>query len=321
MPTESEKNKQLVYSIQTVYNLYWDDKSGSKTMDVEYALRCRETIKVPVSEIVSREYRTDEYDVIPVTALVIENDFPDAILPRLEFIIETNEGVTVEPLVITEPLTVYKVAYLFVLPRGTKGVKNVCITVDDYFAVANDLMFDVMEAPYNYENYLFSILDVRLTEGLNQLSNKVGNLESRVTALGNKTDNLKIVTKTPTFAHIELPKGSGKQNINIEDGVLFYHTSFSYPLSVEATTHNPKIILHGGGRDLTYTLSLTKTTTPVSIDLMTGMIIVYAGVTGEILQQFKLAIPYNGFETLSFENFDDIDNDVLRVTPKGARVV
>ena len=51
------------------------------------------------------------------------------------------------------------------------------------------------------------------------------------------------------------------------------------------------------------------------------MIIVYDGVTGEILQQFKLAIPYNGFETLSFENFDDIDGTVLRLTLKGARVV
>ena len=92
-------------------------------------------------------------------------------------------------------------------------------------------------------------------------------------------------------------------------------------MSAEVTTHNPKITLHGDGRDLTYTLSLTKTTNTVSIDLLTGMLIVYAGVTGEILQQFKLAIPYNGFETLSFENFNDIDGNVLRLLLKGALVI
>lgn len=310
-----EGRKELVYSIQTVYSLYWDSNTARKTMYLPYTLRCREVIKVPISETVSRRYGTDVYDVIPVTALVFENDFSNATLPRLKFHIETNEGVTLEPIIVKEPFTVYKVAYLLVLPRGTTGVKNVHITIDgDLIVVPNNLRFSVMQPPYNYENYLFSLLNVQLTVIANQMFNKIENLKSKFNAL-------KLTTKTPTFAHAELPKGAGKQTINIENGVLFYHTSFSYPISAEVTTHNPKITLHGGGRDLTYTLSLNKTTNPVSIDLMTGMIIVYAEVTGEILQQFKLAIPYNGFETLSFENFDDIDNTVLRVTLKGACVV
>ena len=87
MPGDMEELKQLIYSIQTVYNLYWDGDVAGKTMGMPYALRCRETIKVPISEIVSREYNTVMYDVIPVTALVIENDFPNPTLPRLKFII------------------------------------------------------------------------------------------------------------------------------------------------------------------------------------------------------------------------------------------
>ena len=186
MPGDTEELKQLIYSIQTVYNLYWDGDVAGKTMNVPCALRCRETIKVPVSEIVSREYNTVMYDVIPVTALVIENDFTNPALPRLKFIIETNEGITVEPLVIEEYLTVYKGAYLFVLPRGTKGVKNVRITIDDQFAVANDLTFDVMETPYNYENYLLTLLNNLLILTTSNLDRRVMSLESRVTALEKK---------------------------------------------------------------------------------------------------------------------------------------
>ena len=177
MPGDTEKLKQSIFSIQTVYNLYWDGDVARKTMDTPYALRCRETIKVPLAETVSREYNTVVYDVIPVTALVLENDFPRATLPQLKFHIETNEGVTLEPIIVNEPHTVYKVAYLLVLPRGTTGVKNVRITIYDRIAVANDLTFDVMETPYNYENYLLTLLNRRVTS-----------LESRVTALEKKAD-------------------------------------------------------------------------------------------------------------------------------------
>ena len=186
MPGETEELKQTIYSIQTVYNLYWDGNVAGKSMNMPCALRCRETIKVPILENVSREYNNVMYDVIPVTALVIENDFPNPALPRLKFVIETNEGITVEPLVIEEYLTVYKGAYLFVLPRGTKGVKNVRITIDEHFAVANDLTFDVMEAPYNYENYLLTILNNQIILYTNSLDRRLTSLESRVAVLERK---------------------------------------------------------------------------------------------------------------------------------------
>lgn len=293
-----------VYSIQTVYTLYEDT-------DREYregvpTIHCKNVIKIPIAEPVVQKIGIDTYTVTPCTAYVFAND---VVFP-LKIFIETNEGVTVEPILVKAPLVPYNTAYLLTLPRGTTGIKKAYTRArDGERIIQNDLVFDIAEAPYNYENALFGVI-----------TSAVSALDGRVDALESKTDNLKLVTKTPTFAHVELLKGTGKQTINIEDGVLFYNTSFSYPLSIEPTIHNPKITLHGAGRDQVYTLSLNKTTNTVSIDLFTGMITVYAGVAGEIMQQFKLALPYNGFETLSFEDFDDIDSSVLRVTLKGARV-
>lgn len=191
MPAGSEppvNNKATVYSIQTVYSLYLDSNTARKTRLIDYTLRCRNDIKIPVCESTTRMLGTAIYDVIPATALVFENDIADNMLSRLKFLIETNEGVTLEPIIVKEPFTIYKVAYLLILPRGTTGVKNVHITIDgDDIIVPNDLRFSVMQSPYNYENYLFSLLNVRLTANANQMWNKIVNLEGRVTALENKT--------------------------------------------------------------------------------------------------------------------------------------
>ena len=270
-------------------------------------LTCDDVIKVPLGYVAKRQTVIDKrsYNIIPVVELAIPVEY-------LVFEIITNEGATVEPfstLKMPDVANPYNgVRIYFVLPPGTTGIKDV-IFKPKYPSMRAVLQFEVLPPPYNYDNALFGVI-----------TSFVSGLDGNVDALENKTDNLKLTTKTPSFTHVELPKGEGKQTINIENGVLFYQTSFSYPMSAEVTTHNPKITLHGGGRDLTYTLSLTKTTNTVSIDLLTGMLIVYAEVTGEILQQFKLAIPYDGFETLSFENFDDIDSAVLRLLLKGARV-
>ena len=271
-------------------------------------LTCDDVIKVPLGYVAKRQTVIDKgsYDIIPVVELAIPIEY-------LVFEIITNEGATVEPfstLELPDEVNPYNgVRIYFVLPPGTTGIKDV-IFKPKHPSMRAVLQFEVLPPPYNYDNALFGVI-----------TSVVSELDGWVDALKNKTDNLKLTTKTPSFTHVELPKGEGKQTINIKNGVLFYQTSFSYPMSAEVTTHNPKITLHGDGRDLTYTLSLTKTTNTVSIDLLTGMLIVYAGVTGEILQQFKLAIPYNGFETLSFENFNDIDGNVLRLLLKGALVI
>ena len=270
-------------------------------------LTCDDVIKVPLGYVAKRQTAIDKgsYNVIPVVEMVVP-------IEHLVFEIITNEGATVEPfstLKLPDAANPYNgVRFYFVLPPGTTGIKDV-IFKPKYPSMRVALQFEVLPPPYNYDNALFGVI-----------TSAVSALDGRVDALESKTDNLKLVTKTPSFVHVELPKGAGKQTINIEDGVLFYNTSFSYPLSTEPTIHNPKITLHGAGRDQVYTLSLNKTTNTVSIDLFTGMITVYAGVAGEIMQQFKLALPYNGFETLSFEDFDDINSSVLRVSKKGARV-
>ena len=187
MPEPPVTNKVTIYSIQTVYSLYFDPNTARKTMLIDYTLRCRNDIKIPVCEPTTRMFGAAMYDVIPATALVFENDIAGNILSRLKFLIETNEGVTLEPIIVKNPFTVYEVAYLLILPRGTTGVKNVHITIDgDDIVVPNDLRFSVMQSPYNYENYLFSLLNVRLTTNATQMRNEIEHLKGRVTALENK---------------------------------------------------------------------------------------------------------------------------------------
>jgi hypothetical protein len=292
-----------IYSIQRSYIIkpvFYPDK---------LIFTCDERIDIPTIEPLTYVdpvvYQGHLRHVVPC----IEIKGADFDLDGINLTFETNEGVTVLPVKIASgthnPLEnpYLDNRYVLVLPRGTTGIKTCKTTVpENDEEVHNNFTFGIMPPPYNYDNALFGYLSYRAAYNSDRI------------------DLLKLTTTTPTFASKSLPKGAGKQTINIENGVLFYNTSFSYPLSPESTTHNPKITLHGAGRDQVYTLSLNKTINTVSIDLFTGMITVYAGVTGEIMQQFKLALPYKGFETLSFEDFDDIDDSVLRVSAKGARV-
>lgn len=177
-----------LYSIQSVYNLYADENA----LGGHGCLRCRNKIEIPVAESVKRMYGTNDYTVTPAIALVLEN-IPNAFLSDLDFLLETNEGVTVEPIVIHDPFTAKTELYLLTLPRGTTGVKNVRVTSPNGSPFSNDLLFDIMKAPYNYENYLFdcTINDFRtvftaVDERMLALQVRVGHLESRVTALENK---------------------------------------------------------------------------------------------------------------------------------------
>ena len=170
-------------SIQTVYNLYWDErKTGANPV-----LRCKSEIKIPVYEPVPRTVNNNAFMLAPAIAIVIDNDYPDAGLPHLKIIIETNEGAIVQPKHIKPPFTPYKEEYLLFLPRGTTGVKKVRIAFkENDEAVTNDLVFGVMPSPYNYENALFSTLFHwlnNLERNINMLSTRVVGLESRVTAL------------------------------------------------------------------------------------------------------------------------------------------
>lgn len=182
------QGEKSLYSIQSVYNLYADENAlGGKG-----CLRCRNKIEIPVAEPVERIYGTNVYTVIPAIALVLENR-SNTLLFNLKFILETNEGVTVEPLVIHDPFTAKTELYLLTLPRETTSVKNVYVTLPDGSLLSNDLLFDIMKAPYNYENYLFNCIidDFRnvftaVDERMLSLQVRTSNLETRVTALENK---------------------------------------------------------------------------------------------------------------------------------------
>lgn len=303
--------ERVVYSIQQTYIVKLVPNSEKRI------LTCDERIDIPTIESLSN-VKPVSIDGVPLTITVIPCiELAGEFLSEFDLMFETNEGVTVLPVRIPpaleapseNPYTHFR--YVLALPSGATGVKSCKLIHKSTGKEAqHNFTFGIMPPPYNYDNALFGVI----TSDVSVLDNKVVALEDRVNLL-------KVTAKTPTFEPIVLPKGAGKQTINIEDGVLFYTTGFSYSSSQEPTTHNPKITLHGGGRHLIYTLSLNKTTNTVLIDLFTGRITVYEGANGEIMQEFVVALPYNGFETLTFENFDDINTSGLYVTPKGARVV
>lgn len=181
--------QHTAYSIQTVYNLNMEITNLS---DPENSLKihCKNVIEVPVAESVSMKIGNDTYTVIPATAITIENG-ESSILMDVKIVIETNEGVTVEPTIVEEPDVAYYEVYLLYLPRGTTGIKKVSIRAldDSGPSILNDLTFDVMEAPYNYENPLSTILHNQMLTQVNALDRKIASLESRVSALENKAGN------------------------------------------------------------------------------------------------------------------------------------
>ena len=180
-----------VPSIQTVYTLYGDaDREGVH-------VRCKNVIKIPIAEPVARKISIDTYTVTPYIAYVFAND----VTIPLKIFIETNEGVTVEPIIVGAPLVQYNTAYLLTLPRGTTGIKKAYIRwLNGVRIIQNDLVFDIMEAPYNYENYLPALnhaefvrfrdlTDDHINElytGFENLDGDIANLKARVTALENK---------------------------------------------------------------------------------------------------------------------------------------
>ena len=298
------------YSIQRTYIIKPVYKSEKRI------LTCGQRIDIPTFEQltgVKTVVYSDKFSkIIPCIELA------GRFLDDFKFVFETNEGATVLPLKIypgssnplDNPYLYFR--YVLVLPIGATGVKS-CKIIHKATGkeVQHNFTFGIMPPPYNYDNALFSCLSY----GVNKNSKDIS-------ALGKKVNVLKISTQPINFAPIELPKGAGKQTIDIEDGIPFYETKFYYSLSPEPTIHKPKITLRGGdGLDYVYTLSLDRSLTVVSIDLLTGMITAYDEDTGEILKQFKLGSPYNGFTKLSFENFDDISKDALIVHMKLVSVI
>lgn len=236
-------------------------------------------------------------------------------LQGIKFLFETNEGMTVMPIELGPEDNPYtRDRTVLVLPCGTTGIKS-CKIISAYgdgVGVQHSLTFGIMPPPYNYDN-AFTALEARINKyNISDLDNRVGDLES-------KTDNLKIVTHAlnATFPYKKLPKNSGKQTVNVEKGMLYFWTNFTYNPS-PAIVHSPKITVNNGMVPYTYTLSLNKSVT-VTIDLLAATITAYVISTGEIVQQLKIFNTVTSYTTIEFENFDDIRGEdlTLFITGRG----
>lgn len=177
---------ESVYSIQTVYNLYEDlDKEHRTGVPI---IHCKNVIKIPIAEPVAQKIGIDTYTVIPCIAYVFANN---VVFP-LKIFIETNEGVTVEPIRVQAPLVQYNEAFLLTLPRGTTGIKKAYIKrrVADRI-IQNDLVFDIMEAPYNYENYLLALNHAEFVDFKDSAIHRINESEIATSKLGTEINNLK----------------------------------------------------------------------------------------------------------------------------------
>lgn len=270
-------------------------------------LTCDDVIKVPLGYVAKRQTVIDKgsYNIIPVVELAIPIEY-------LVFEIITNEGATVEPfstLKLPDEANPYNgVRIYFVLPPGTTGIKDV-IFKPKYPSMRAVLQFEVLPPPYNYDNALFGVITSAVSE-----------LDGRVEDLETKTNNLRIVSHelNASFPYKDLPKGSGKQTLNIDKDMLFIGTNFTY-LSVPSTVHSPKITVSDGTTTKVYTLSLDRSVR-VIIDLLTATLTAYDTGTGEIVQQRKIFETVVGYKSIDYEDFDDILGDELTVLIGGRSV-
>lgn len=186
MEAPAKTKNDSVYSIQTVYSLYEDaDKEHREGAPI---VHCKNLIKIPIAEPVAQQIGVDTYTVIPCIAYVFANGvtFP------LKIFIETNEGVTVEPIRVQAPLVQYNEAFLLTLPRGTTGIKKAYIRgrVGNRI-IQNDLVFDIMEAPYNYENYLLALNHAEFVDFTNYALSRINSSEVATSKLSTEINNLK----------------------------------------------------------------------------------------------------------------------------------
>lgn len=270
-------------------------------------LTCNDVIKIPLGYAVRRTTAIDHglYNIIPVVEINIHSEF-------LVFEIITNEGVTVEPFStskLSDAANPYgNVRIYFVLPSGTTGIKDVIFKPKNP-SVRAAFQFEVLPPPYNYDNALFGVT----TSSVSALADMVGDLVT-------KTNNLRIVSHelNASFPYKDLPKGSGKQTLYIDKDMLFIGTNFTY-LSSPSIVHSPKITVSDGITTKVYTLSLNRTVR-VIIDLLTATLTAYDTDTGEIVQQRKIFETVVGYQSIDYEDFDDILGDELTVLIGGRSV-
>ena len=294
-------NERLVYSIQRTYIL------NPVLTPEKRIITCNQRIDIPTIEPLP--------NVLPVSlneqALTITPciELAGEFLSEFNLTFETNEGVTVLPVVICagniysieNPYTHFR--YVLVLPRGATGVKS-CKLIHKATGkeVQHNFTFGVMPPPYNYDNALFGYSTSQMYSLYIGLINIISKL--KLTSVVNQIDSK------------ELHKNQGEQIIEISDNMLSFTAVFSYPDSSEETVHHPVIKVDNNS----YTLSLNRARQYVVVDLLTDMITVSDFVTGEVIQQFLIPFSTDGFDWISFSNFDDINGSILFVDVSGRPV-
>lgn len=294
---------ELVYSIQQTYIIKPVSKSENRI------LSCDERIYIPTIEPLPG-VKPVYYDGKPLTIIPCI-ELAGEFLSEFSLTFETNEGVTVLPVEIykghlgniNNPYTHFR--YVLALPHGATGIKS-CKLIHKATGkeVQHNLTFGVMHPPYNYDNALFGYLIVKSRKNENMINDLLLYVQA-------------VTIKKKPVRTIESPKNEARLNIDIAGGESFFYVKFDYPLSSEPTIHKPRIILHSDGPELTYDLSLNKTSNIVSIDLLAGTITVYDGDNMEIIQQFMIDYRCNVFSELVFNNFNDISSPTLTVISKG----
>ena len=292
----------MVYSIQRTYIL-----THILTPEREI-VTCNQRIDIPTIEPLSNVQPVSlEGQALTITPCI---ELAGEFLSEFNLTFETNEGVTVLPVVIfggdifniENPYMHFR--YVLVLPRGATGVKS-CKLIHKATGkeVQHNLTFGIMPPPYNYDNALFGYSTSQMYTLYIGLINQINQL--KLTSVVNQIDSK------------DLFKNQGEQKIDIDPHMLYFTTVFSYHQSSEETVHHPVIKVD----DKPYTLSLNKPSQAVVVDLLMGMITVYVSNTGEVMQQFKIPLSTQDFNTISFKNFDDINASILFVNVFGRPVV
>ena len=179
----------VVYSVQQTYILkpVFTSRKAIITCDERIDIPTIE----PLTDIKVVYDRDNRATVIPCIELVCDA------LGDLDFTFETNEGVTVLPILI-EPGQVKPTInpyrhprFVLVLPRGTTGVKSCKIFAKGYnIEIQHNLTFGIMHPPYNYDNALFGNISyqvLNLCNRVSELYEDILSLNKRVTALENKS--------------------------------------------------------------------------------------------------------------------------------------
>lgn len=159
-----------LYSVVSRYNLYVGHSSQ---------LTCDEVIKIPISTNVI----TKDAVLIPCVILNVKYHNADN-FKHVGILLETNDGVTVEP--VTLRGTDGEDIYVLFLPPKTTGIKNTRVVIMDEegvieHSVPNDLVFDIMPSPYNYENAYIPVMqnDIQFNNNrIEQLNGKVDSLSA-----------------------------------------------------------------------------------------------------------------------------------------------